>query len=257
MPSANRSTSGWAIPIFPQPRLARFSPLTLVPLLKMDLGGCVRLYSIQEGFETYRAFMLKQQQRVHGLGIRGDRAAQWMRNDNAVWLAVAQVNGEPVGIMTYRIEKIEGTLSASRFWYSTSQGRYLLLEWLARHADQVKDIELTLPPAEHPETWLADMNVQFSSVEPPLGRILDVVGLSGKMQTGPGRFSAHIHDPQCPWNEGRVTFETRNGWLDIAPATDAECDLTINGFLPWFMVHTIPMTLPYAAGVIRRWTYRR
>ena len=51
--------------VFPQPRLARFSPSALTPLLKMDLHGSVQLFSIREGFDLFRAYLLEYQKKAH------------------------------------------------------------------------------------------------------------------------------------------------------------------------------------------------
>ena len=61
-----------------------------------------------------------------------------------------------------------------------------------------------------------------------MGRVLDVAGIGG-MHTGPGRFSARILDPLCPWNEGVWQFETAGGELHVSPGGRAGCDLTIQG----------------------------
>ncbi len=219
--------------IFPQPRHAKFSPTALLPLLKRDLGGAVRMFPLKDGFERYYAYLCRQQERLHGMALFTYNEMARMSSHQHYWLGAAEVDGETVGVMTYRItgdlEHEEGTLEASRFYYASSQGRYLLLEWLARHVDQVKTVEINLPSVENPDTWLADMNVEFSSLEPPLGRVIDVAGIGG-LKTGPGRFTARVHDPQCPWNEGCFTFETVDGLLQVSRADDhVDCDLGING----------------------------
>jgi predicted acetyltransferase len=112
------------------------------------------------------------------------------------------------------------------FYYDNSRARYLLLEWFARHADQVGTIELRLPPAELPETWFPDLNIQLSSKDAPLARVIDVSGLNG-ISVGPGSFSAHISDHQCPWNEGNYRFENAEGTLKISKSDEAECELSI------------------------------
>ena len=54
------------------------------------------------------------------------------------WLAKAIVDGEQVGLMLYKLEGgsvTNYTLRVSRFYSQTSQARYLLLGWIARHID--------------------------------------------------------------------------------------------------------------------------
>jgi hypothetical protein len=157
----------------------------------------------------------------------GDRAAA---QRNRLWMAQAKVNGETVGLMLYEIKGdhfAQFLLRAVRFYYETSLGRYLLLQWIARHTDQAGQAEIWLAPFEQPETWLSDMQVKTESPErAPMGRVLDVSRLGG-MQVGSGRFSARIADPLCSWNEGFWRFESADGTLQVARADGADCDLSI------------------------------
>ncbi len=214
--------------ILPQPRTARFSPVPLSLLLKAGLQGSVQLMPIQEGFSLYRAYLREYQKKMHGMVLFNEQEADWMREENKYWLALAEFNDQVIGAMLYRIEGQGGTLASRVFYYDNMQGRYLLLEWLARHVDQVKDVELKLPPSERPEMWYADMNVLFSSEEPALCRVVNLDGLSG-MEVGPGAFSARISDAECPWNDGIYTFECIDGKLYIDRAQRYDCSLTVNG----------------------------
>jgi hypothetical protein len=54
--------------------------------------------------------------------------------------------------------------------------------------------------------------------------VLDVAAMSG-MRAGPGRFTALLHDPICPWNEGIWQFVTEDGVLQVSHAAEAECEL--------------------------------
>lgn len=214
---------------FPLPRKAKLTPLMLLPLLKKDLGGEIELVLIGDGYDTYRAYLRKLQRRVHGMAIfEQEQRASAQRNNS--WLALAKVDGELVGMMLYDLkgERImEFNLRALRFYYDTSQGKYLLLAWIARHADQASQVEIWLPPFEQPETWLADMKITMEPVFlSPMGRVLDVAQIGG-MRTGPGCFSARIADPLCPWNEGIWQFETRDGALQVSPTDEADGDLSI------------------------------
>jgi hypothetical protein len=116
-----------------------------------------------------------------------------------------------------------------RFYYETSQGRYLLLQWIARHIDQADRAELWLAPSEQPETWLADMQVKTESdIRAAMGRVLDVAQIGG-MMAGSGCFTARISDPLCPWNEGVWQFEAVDGALRVSAGEHPDCDLTIQG----------------------------
>ncbi len=214
---------------FPLPRIAKLAPSALLPLMKHDLDGQVELTLIGDGYDVYREYLGRLRQRTHGMAmfVFGDRAAA---RRNRLWLAQARVKGETVGLMLYEIKGDHETqflLRAVRFYYETSLGRYLLLQWIARHIDQASQAEIWLAPFEQPETWLSDMQVKVESpVRAPMGRVLDVSRLGG-MQVGSGRFSARVADPLCPWNEGVWRFESANGVLQITRADEADCDLSI------------------------------
>ncbi len=215
---------------FPQARQTKFAVNTLAPLLKYDLEGEIELLSIKDGYELYRSYMQKQQGKIHGLGLFDPKCMSGLGERNKFWLAAARIDGEMVGLMLYDLKGPEGkmTMTVSRFFYDGSGGRYLLLEWIARHIDQAFEVDIRLSPAETPETWFADMNVKVSTVYPPMGRVLDVAQMGG-MAVGEGHFSARISDPHCPWNEGCYRFEGVDGKLQVTAIDSADCDLTIQG----------------------------
>jgi predicted acetyltransferase len=216
---------------FPMPLIARLTPVSLLPLMKKDQGGEVELMQIGEAFEIYREYITRMRQKVHGMAFFdvGDKP---VGNRNRLWAALAKVNGEIEGIMLYNLygeEVSKFKLWAHRFYYDTSRGRYLLLDWIARHVDQADRVEIWYPPYEHPETWLADMQVKIESqTRAPMGRVLTVAQIGG-METGPGGFSARVSDPLCPFNDGIWRFETLDGRLQVSRAAQADCDLTIQG----------------------------
>ncbi|MBN1428573.1 MAG: GNAT family N-acetyltransferase [Anaerolineae bacterium] len=214
---------------FPQPLKAILSPLALLPLLKQDLGGEVEMLLFSEGFEYFLDYLGELRRRIHGMAIFDQADRGWAERYNS-WLALARVDGKTVGAMVYTIKgdrPTEFTLCATRFYYHTSRGRYLLLEWIARHADQANRVETWLPPFERPETWMPDMRLQKETDWfYPMGRVIDVAGIEG-MPIGPGSFSARIDDPLCPWNNGVWRFESIDGHLQVSRTDQAECDLGI------------------------------
>jgi predicted acetyltransferase len=215
---------------FPLPHTATFAPSALVPLLEVDLGGEIELLLIGDGYDTYRDYVSRLQQRIHGMAVfvHGDK--EQVQKESRSWVALARLDGEVVGLMLYRLKGDEVTqfiLQAHRFYYDTSRAKYLLLQWVARHVDQASKVELWLPPFERPETWLADLQASVESqIRAPMGRVVDVAAVDG-MKTGPGHFAARVSDPLCAWNEGVWEFETVDGRLDVRPAGRADCELSI------------------------------
>lgn len=154
--------------------------------------------SIQEGFDLYRIYSEQHLPYLHGMSYLPPVVAPRLR-DSDRWLALARTEGQIVGCLLYRITGYFETLKAEKMLYNTGVGRFLLLEWLARHADQVKEIELKLPPHELPETWLADIDIKSASYDwvTPMGRVLNVEQMGG-MSVGSGRFTARIIDELAP-----------------------------------------------------------
>ncbi len=216
---------------FPLTKIAHFSPLSLSPLLKMDLGGDVELKLIGEAFDEYREYITEMRLGRHGMGFFdiGDRRAA---EKNRHWLALARFDGRTEGMMMYRLTGDDlghFLFTAPRFYYRTSRARYLLLEWIARHADQADRVELWTAADETPETWLADLAPKMEGAkDAAMLRVLDVAGLSG-MEVGEGVFSAQLIDPLCPWNEGIWKFASADGRLAVTKTSSADCSLTVQG----------------------------
>jgi predicted acetyltransferase len=216
---------------FPLGRKAIFNSITLAPLLDWDLEGEVEMASFGQGYKAYRDYSRKLLECTHGMAVIELEDEPDRLSDN-YWLALARVGGETVGLMQYQLQGEQVTrykLRAIRFYYHDVRGRYLLLNWIARHIDQAETVELWLPAFERPETWLADMAVRVESLtRAPMGRVVDVAGIGG-MQVGEGSFAFKLSDPQCPWNEGVWRFESIDGDLKVSAANNAECAMSIQG----------------------------
>ena len=216
---------------FPLTKIAKFTPASLAPLLKMETGGEIELQLIGEAFDTYREYLAKMRSQQHGMAFFdvGDRL---IANRNRMWVALAKFEDDIEGLMMYRITGEEVTkynFVAYRFYYRTSRARYLMLNWIARHVDQADRVEIWLQVDEYPETWLADMEVKVeTAIRPAMSRVLDVERLGG-MNIGEGSFTAQIIDPLCLWNEGAWQFESRDGKLEVSKTSKAECQLTVQG----------------------------
>jgi len=214
---------------FPYAHVVKLAPSALLPLVNKELNGQIDLLLIGDGFERYRDYLHEMQSQTHGMALFtfGDRLAA---QRNRSWVAFAMVDGQPAGLMLYQLkgEEISQFLfQAPRFYYKTSQVKYLLLQWIAQHTDQADKVEIWLPPYEQPETWLSDMQVKVKyQIHAPMGRVLDVAKISG-LEAGAGNFVARVSDSLCPWNEGIWRFESVGGTLQVEPHNVPDCDLSI------------------------------
>jgi predicted acetyltransferase len=216
---------------FPHPRIVRFPVSALAPVLKFGLDGTFKRLPIEEGGEAFLVYLRKYQHHARAHGLALDDAGALLQKK--LWLVQAQVNGETVGVMTYVFTGEFGmfTMEIKHFYYSNSHAKYLLLEWIARHIGQAGIAEIKLSPTEVPEMWLSDLDLRINSDvaighDGAMGRVMNVLAIGG-MQTGPGRFCAHISDPQCSWNDGDYLFETVDGVLEVRPIDEVDCHLTI------------------------------
>ncbi|MEL6526152.1 MAG: sterol carrier protein domain-containing protein, partial [Chloroflexota bacterium] len=151
------------------------------------------------------------------------------------WFAHAyDDNGRLIGVMPYRITGFQGTFEVPYLYTQNSLARYLLLQYIARHIDQVTKLDiLRLLPDERPETWLSDLNFK---AEPdiwitPMGRVINVRGLAG-ISVGDDAVTLAINDKFCKWNNGVFTFSSEDGKLAIIEKdanTDVDAHLSING----------------------------
>jgi len=216
---------------YPFTKIARLTTISLSPLLKMKLDGELKLQYLSEAYDAYREYLAEMRLNRHGMAFFdfGDRSGA---NQNTLWTALADFGGKIEGLMLYRIlgeEVTKYNFLAHRFYYRTSQARYLLLNWIARHIDQTDRAEIWLMDDEYPETWLSDLQVNVESpVRAAMSRVLNIEKIGG-MSVCDGRFTARIIDPLCPWNEGCWCFESNDGKLSVSKTTKADCELTIQG----------------------------
>jgi predicted acetyltransferase len=218
---------------FPRAHLAKFQPAALASLLRHDFDGHVELLSIADGYDRFREYAIKHRARIHGMAVFDlpEKEAAIRRND--LWVALALAGSAVVGGMVYNLrdeDKVGMALKAYRFYYDTSQGRYLLLQWIARHTDQAGQAEIRLPPAERPETWWPDLRVAVEYMGGgPMARVVDVAALNGMPVGQDTTFTARLADPLCPWNAGVWRFAATAGQLEVARADHADTDLAIQG----------------------------
>ena len=215
----------------PGVRRATFPPAGLGQLVKAELPGETQWRHVRDGFDEFRAFSQATMITTHGFSTFSDSRAEQRRDRGEQWLVSARdAGGRTVGVATYRIERQGGDLVADTFLYDTVLGRTLLLQFFARHVDQVARIVLPVGADEVPELWGVDMSgdtttrISHPEAVAPMGRVLDVAGLSG-IRAGDGETVVEVE------GEGRWRLKGSEGHLK-AEETDEDPDavLSIAGF---------------------------
>ena len=89
-------------------------------------------------------------------------------------------------------------------------------------------------PNEIPETWAPDFvwgekgEVKTWDWISPMGRVGIVEDLSGT-PVGSGEVALKIRDDDCAWNNRSFSFSAEKGILQVTPAKDYDCEITIQG----------------------------
>ncbi len=217
--------------VFPQMKNANIDPAKIRKSLRVVPKGRVVRYSTETEMEIYRKFVKKYIRHRHSAVSFSDLRIGEMSKDPR-WIAVAyDEEGEEIGLMTYTISGFEGKMKVRHFYTMNSTAKYLLLDWMGRHTDQVKNVIFPVRPDQHVATWLCDLKAELTSwswVSSPMGRVVDIRGLSG-IGVGFGEVCLKVEDEYCPWNEGVFTLRSVNGKLEIEEGGKAEACVSISG----------------------------
>lgn len=204
---------------FPQNRTAAFAPQGLAPLRDVKLPGEVSWQGIRDGFEVYRAFQRRMLSQRHGFMFTPDYRAVRVLDPADRWLATATVDGDVIGLVTYRIDGYGGCLRADELLYTDELGRALLLQFLAHHAYQVSQIMITVAPDEFPETWATGLAVRteaettFPTAPSLMGRLLSMEALRG-VPCGSGLVEIEVVDDDLL--AGQYLLDGTGGTIDVA-----------------------------------------
>ena len=214
----------------PMTRTVRFAPESVAGLLRVSLPGEVTCESAADGYPAYREFTQRLLASQHGFCIHPDYRAVELRDADDRWLVMAYSGGEPVGALTYRITGHGEVLAAGDMLTANALGRALLLEFFARHVDQVREVEVLVGPGEFPELWATDITaliqaeVSLPGSATPMARVLSLSALAG-LQAGPERVVVEI--PGDPYIGGSYVLDGRSGSLEVAPASAADSEATL------------------------------
>jgi predicted N-acetyltransferase YhbS len=208
----------------PKTRTVTFTPADLGPLVRAELPGEVRWERIGAGYPAWRAFTERCLDERHGFAVFPDFRDVGLRDRDERWLLTARVGGEVTGAVTYRIDAHGGTLAADDLLVTDPLARMLLLQFFARHVDQVDRVTVQVPPDELPELWLTDLevHVEMRTARPgssaPMARLLSLDALTG-LPAGPGRVRVELTGDR--WLAGSHLLDGTTGSLELVSGTAA------------------------------------
>jgi predicted acetyltransferase len=215
----------------PHRRTAAFAPLGLGHLIRAELPGTVERLPMWDAFEALDGLILRLLGERHGWAVYDDVRKAEFREDRK-WVAVARAGAEVVGAVAYRVDRYGGDLVAEDMLTTGPLGRALLLQFFARHADQVERVVATVGPDDVPELWGTDLavtlksEVTFPRSPGPMARVLDVEALGG-MSVGEAAVTVEVVDD--PLIQGTYRLDGGGGQLAVAKATDSQAMLTVAG----------------------------
>ena len=211
-------------------RTAAFPPAGLGHLLRAELPGTVTRSDIKEGYADHRALTLRLLAERHGFSVSPDSRASMWEESVTRWVATARVDGEVVGAVTYRIERQGGDLVADDLLTTGPLGRALLLQFFARHVDQVGRVVVSVGPDEVPELWGTDLaahieaRASFPEFPAPMARVLSVEALAGT-PAGPGTLIVDVVDDELIG--GRYRLDADGGGLAVTRDPGGEPGATL------------------------------
>ena len=195
-----------------------FSPADLAGFLRTEPAGDITWERIGSGYDMYRDFTQQLLVQRHGFALLPDYRSVQLRDADERWLVTARFGRKIIGAVTYRITHQAGDLIADHLLITSSLSRGLLLQFFARHVDQVVRVTAKVAADEMPELWATDLpscteaKISFPESPAPMARILSLDALTG-MRTGPGLVAVEIVDD--PFIAGRYVLDGMAGILEV------------------------------------------
>ncbi|SCE83762.1 GNAT family N-acetyltransferase [Micromonospora mirobrigensis] len=202
----------------PAPRRVTLSPAHLGSLLRADLPGELGWERIAAGWDGYLAFTERCLAERHGFAVFPEFRAVGLRDRDDRWLLTARIDATTVGAVTYRIDDHGGELVGDDLLATDPYARALLLQFFARHVDQVERVSFTVPADELPELWLTDLAVRVEArvagpgSPAPMARLLSLDALAG-LPAGAGRVRVELVADR--WLAGTYLFDGATGHLEV------------------------------------------
>lgn len=237
--------AGWQVPLW-----TRIDPAALAPYLKLPKHGTVQQRLSPDVQDEIHAFLLQAQQDVHGMAYREHVRTDHGVDKHSTWFMSVHEGDELTGGISYKIDLEKEVMAVRAAFWNTVNGKLNVLDFMARHVDQVKQIRMPILPGQQPHLWVSDdWQVDILSREdyswgPPMGRIVTIDGLNG-VPVGDATATISVVDAQAPWNNGTWTFAGDSGELKVTKGGDPGGDVHIAGLSAMLFSGLDPLTLSH------------
>ncbi|MCO5214834.1 MAG: GNAT family N-acetyltransferase [Thermomicrobiales bacterium] len=221
--------AGWQAPVW-----LHVNPAALAPYLTAEKSGTVKHRLSGAAIEDVATILAGTQRTVHGMSLF-QRAKQdaWL-SFNKSWVMTVHEGDDVTAAMVYRMDIDKQEMVVDLVHWSTFNGELNVLDFLARHVDQIKTVRMPMIPNEEPHLWATyegSMDVITNDADswgPAMGRIVTVAGLTG-IGAGDGAVCLTVSDDQAPWNNGTFTFTGHDGTLLVHEGGTPQGEVTIHG----------------------------
>ena len=237
--------AGWQVPMW-----ARIDPAAFAPYLKIPKHGTVKQRINTEVQDEFYGFLKRAQQNVHGMAhhprVRLDNDV----DQHSTWFMSVHEESELTAGISYKMDLDKEVMAVQAIFWHSVNGQLNVLDFLARHVDQVKQIRMPILPDQHPHLWVTDdWHMELLSKEdyswgPPMGRIVTLTGLEG-VPVGNATATITVDDPQAPWNNGIWTLSGRNGKLSVTEGGTSGGTVNITGLSAMLYSGFDPLTLAH------------
>ncbi|MCA9833065.1 MAG: GNAT family N-acetyltransferase [Thermomicrobiales bacterium] len=219
---------------WPVPKWMHVSPDALSPYLAAEKTGVVKHRLSGEAIDDVATVMKQAQRTMHGLSLfQRPKQDAWL-SFNKSWAMTVHEGDDVTAAIVYRIDINKQELIVDTGFWSTLNGYLQVLDFLARHVDQIKTVRMPVLPDEQPHMWTTqDGSIEIitndaDSWGPAMARIVTVSGLTG-IGAGNGSVCLTVTDVQAPWNNGTFTFTGDSGLLLVHEGGMAQGEVTIHG----------------------------
>lgn len=213
------------------PEFVQFDPRHLSPVMKIEKTGNITFQSIRDGADRWFAFLREFQKQCNAFSIDCDARHEAIIDENSWWLVTVEENGTTTGAMIYKIESERSQMISPSMLWLTVNAQYQLLDFIARHVDQIQTVRMGISPGCQPNQWLTDTRIMLTCDDElswglPMARVVSLDQISD-IDGGTGSVVLDITDDACPWNAGVWTFSAANGHLTVTPGGKPQAALGI------------------------------